>query len=210
MVSYKYSGKDDPDKNIQVTFFEIENEETFHMKNLYKLMREWLIEENFTDMYGEDPSASNQEALYLERLFTTGSKEHRIWWRCFKYPRNLSPTEGMSKSFYRYYLKIDFMTLNMKSIEVMHQGHKMKTDRGDVIIKIWAFIQLDFRGDFARSPFLTRWWRMFRYRIYKAQVESYRIDLYKITYRLQNIIKQYLKLKTLYEMPKAFHPEKGV
>ena len=191
--------------NILVAQLEIENEETFHMKNLYKLMHDWLIEEGFKDLYDGD----NPEILYLERILGTGFKEHRIWWRCLRTP-------GKSE-YYRYFIKVDFMTLNMKAIEVMHQGHKMKTDRGDAVIKIWAYLQLDCqydpitkKGGWRGSPFLMNFDKIFRNRVYKAQIESYRIDLYKTSYRFQNIIKQYLKLKTLYEMPRPFYPEKGL
>jgi hypothetical protein len=191
-------------KDILVAKLQIENEETFHLKNLYKLIRDWVDIEGFTDIYGERIADGNPETFYFERIGGAGLKEHKIRWRCLKIP-------GKSP-YYRYYLKIDYMTLNMKSIEVMHQGYKMKTDRGDIIIDIEAWLQLDFQDEWQKTPFLKSKFiqRLFRNRIYKEQVESYRIDFYKLTYRLQNTIKQYLKLKTLYEMPKPFHPEKGL
>ncbi len=199
MSEFKFEAPQEGDNyNILASYIEIENEETFHMKNLYKMIHDWLDEEGFKSIY-ED---TNPEIFYLERMLGTGTKEHRIWWRCLMSPRG--------SKYYRYFLKIDFMTLNMKSIEVMHQGHKMKTDRGDVIIKIWAYIQLDYKKEWRKNSFLMKFDKWFRERIYKAQIEAYKIDLYKTTYRLQNIIKQYLKLKTVYEVPKPFHPEKGL
>ena len=200
MVMFSFDPKE-KDHNILVSQMEIENEDTFHMKNLYKLIHDWLIEEGFKTIY-DDPEDENPEIFYLERILGTGVKEHRIWWRCLKVPQK--------SGYYRYFLKIDFMTLNMKSIEVMHQGHKMKTDRGDCVIRIWAYLQLDYNEKWRNSPFLMRFDKIFRNRLYKEQIEAYKIDLYKATYRLQNVIKQYLKLKTLYEMPKPFHPEKGL
>jgi hypothetical protein len=193
------------EKDILVVKLYVENEETFHMKNLYKLIFEWLIEEGFTDIYGDtinDPG--NPETFYMERILGTGAKEHRIRWRCLRTPGN--------SDYYRYFLKIDYTTINMKSIEVMHQGYKMKTDRGDVIVNLEAWLQLDYKDEWKDTPFLNRKFiqKLFRNRIYKEQVESHKVDLYKTTYRLQNTIKQYLKLKTLYEMPKPFHPEKGI
>jgi hypothetical protein len=195
---YKFEGEDDQ-YNLLIASVEIENEETFHMKNLYKMIHDWLDEEGFKDIYGD---TENPEIFYLERILLSGAKEHRIWWRCMKNPQK--------SSYYQYYLKIDFMTLNMKSIEVMHQGHKMKTDRGDVIIRISAYLQLDYKNEWRNSSFLMNFDKLFRKRIYKAQIESYKVDLYKTIYRLQNTIKQYLKLKNIYEMPKPFHPEKGL
>jgi hypothetical protein len=192
------------EKDFQVVKLTIENEETFHMKNLYKLIFEWLIEEGFKDIYDDPIADGNVETFYMERMTGTGNREHRIRWRALKYP--------LGSSYYRYFLKIDYTTLNMKSIEVMHQGYKMKTDRGDVIINLEAWLQLDYNDEWKDTPILNKrfFQRLFRYRIYKEQVESHKVDLYKITYRLQNTIKQYLKLKTLYDMPKPFHPEKGL
>lgn len=208
MAMFKFNKRDTVDKGEQdvlVAKLMIENEDTFHMKNLYKLIKEWLEEEGFADIYGVYGLDSVPEIFYLERLSPTGSKEHRIRWRCLKYP-------GGTDTYYRYFMKIDFLTLNMKSIEVMHQGYKMKTDRGDVLLNIESWLQLDYREEwgkdaFLKSPFVRR---MFRNRVYKDKVEAHKVELYKITYRLQNIIKQYLKLKTLYDMPRQFHPERGL
>lgn len=201
MSMFKFENKAEYD--ILVSRLEIENEETFHLKNLYKLIHDWLAEEGFKDIYGSD---DNPEIFYLEKILGTGAKEHRIWWRVYRVPAK--------SQYYRYFIKINFLTLNMKSIEVMHQGHKMRTDRGDLIINIESYLQLDYdkqwRGKGKSMPFMMKFDKLFRNRIYKAQIESYKIDLYKTTYRLQNIIKQYLKLKTIYEMPKPFYPEKGL
>ncbi len=195
---FQFKKRTKENKDILVAKINVENEDTFHMKNLYKLIHDWLDEEGFKDIYG---SRDNPEIFYLEQILASGAKEHRIWWRVIKNPQGAK--------YYRYFLKIDFMTLNMKSIEVMHQGYKMKTDRGNCMITIEAWLQLDY-DDQWKEGFLKKVDRMFRYRIYREQIESYRVDLYKQTYRLQGVIKQYLKLKTIYEMPKPFHPEKGL
>jgi len=205
-MAFKFLQRDSVEKgqmDILVAKLNIESEDTFHMKNLYKLVHDWLDEEGFTDLYGDRHPDGNPETFYLERLnATTGAKEHRIRWRSIR----------VANTYYRYFIKIDFTTLNMKSIEVMHQGYKMKTDRGDVIINIEAWLQLDYNNTWKDTPFLKNPFiqKIFRFRIYKEQVESHKIFLYKAAYRLQNTIKQYLKLKTLYEMPKPFHPEKGL
>ena len=189
-------------KDILVAKITVDNEDTFHLKNLYKLIHDWLDDEGFTDMYGSRGSDGNPEIFYLERILGSGSKEHRRRWRAIR-----DPTDS---KYYRYFLKIDFTTVNMKSIEVMHQGYKMKTDRGDCIIDIEAWLQLDYNDEWQSHPILKKVDKLFRNRIYKEQIETHRINLYKIVYRLQNTIKQYLKLRTLYEMPKPFYPEKGL
>jgi hypothetical protein len=204
---FKFAGRDsieDGMRDIKVASITVQNEDTFHLKNMYKLIHDWLDEEGFKDIYGSRGEDAVPEIFYFERTMPNGGKEHRIRWRCIMNPKN--------SAYYRYFLKIDFLTINMRSIEVMHQGYKMKTDRGDMSIKIEAWLQLDYNDEWKDNSFLKRKFiqNLFRNRIYKEQVESHKVDLYKITYRLQNMIKQYLKLKTLYEMPKPFHPEKGL
>ncbi len=68
-------------RDIQVAKIQVENEDTFHLKNLYKLIHDWLDEEGFVDIYG---TRDNPETFYLERISGSGSKEHRIRWRCIR------------------------------------------------------------------------------------------------------------------------------
>lgn len=200
----KRSSTDIGTKDILVAKIQVENEDTFHLKNLYKLIHDWMDEEGFVDIYGERHPDGNPEIFYFERIGGSGSKEHRIRWRYLKTPQN--------STYYRYYVKIDFLSINMKSIEVMHQGYKMKTDRGDLVIDVEGWLQLDYNNEWVNTSFLRSKFiqKLFLNRIYKEKIESHKVELYKAIYRLQNTIKQYLKLKTLYEMPKPFHPEKGL
>jgi hypothetical protein len=204
---FKFQKRDGPDKGFKDTLIariSIENEDTFHLKNLYKLIRDWFDEEGFVDIYGSRGSEGNPETFYLERINASGGREHRIRWRMLKTPNN--------SGYYRFFMKVDFITINIKAIEVMHQGYKMKTDRGAIIIMIEAWLQIDYNDEWKNHPILKHKFfeNLFRNRIYKEQIESHKVDLYKLTYKLQNVIKQYLKLKTLYEMPRPFTPEKGL
>ena len=185
------------ERDILVAKFEIEYEETFHFKNLYKLIYEWLGVEGYRAADGGEP-----EYLYFERVNMNGTKEYHIWWRAVKVPKD--------NTYYRYFLKIDYQVLNMKSAEVMHQGQKLKTDKGDLIMRVDAWLQLDYKNKW-KDHFLLKiidpW---FRKRIYKNKIELLKVDFYKAAYRLNNTIKQYLRLKTSYDMPRPFHPIKGI
>jgi hypothetical protein len=186
------------ERDILVAKFEIEYEETFHLKNLYKLLKEWLDVEGFKALDG----AGEVEDLYFERVLGSGAKEYHIWWRAYMLP-------GKSK-YYRYFIKIDYQGLNMKSTEVMHQGMKFKTDKGDLIMRVDAWLELDYGNKWKDHPILQYFDTWFRKRLYKNKIELLKVDLYRTAYRLNNTIKQYLKLKTSYDMPKPFHPEKGI
>jgi len=186
-------------RDILATKFEIENEEVFHLKNLYKLVHEWLVDEGFNSV---DDDADKFETLYLDRMKESGEKEHHIWWRTIQIPR--------SNKYYRYFLKIDWQTLCMKKIEIMHKGQKFSTNKGDVILRVEAWLQLDYDDEWKNSKLLTFFDRWFRERFYLEKIKSYKQDLYLTAFRLHTAIKQYLQLKSPIDWGRPFHPPKGV
>ena len=187
------------ERDILATRFEIEHEDVFHLKNLYKLVHEWLGDEDFLSV---DTNDDKCESLYLDRTKDTNEKEHHVWWRCIQIPRG--------NSYYRYFLKIDWQTLYMKTIEIMHQGQKFKTNKGDVIIRIEAWLQLDYQDKWRKNPILRIFDRWFRERFYLEEIKKYRHDLYLNTFRLHQTIKQYLQLKAPVDWGRPFHPARGV
>jgi len=186
-------------RDILATKFEIEHEEVFHLKNLYKLVHEWLEDEGFEAV---DTGDDKIETLYLDRTKADGSKEHHIWWRCIQVPRG--------NNYYRYFLKIDWQTLNMRKIEIMHKGHKFKTNKGDVIIRVEAWLQLDYKEKWMKNPLLRIFERWFRERFYLENIKKYRDDLYLTAFRLHQTVKQYLELKAPTDWGRPFHPVRGV
>jgi len=154
MPEAKLRLKDKEKRDIKVAQFEIEHDDVFHLKNLYKRVYDWLLDEGWIAADGGD---ENVETMYWQRSAQSGLDEHQIWWRVFKIPEN--------NSYYRYYIKIDFQTLYMKKIEVMHQGQKMGTNKGDVIIRVSAYLQLDYKNEWEDSSFLKSIHNLFRKRI---------------------------------------------
>jgi hypothetical protein len=187
-------------KDILAAKFEIEHEDVYHMKNLYKRVYEWLVDEGFTA--AEGPSDTLYETLYWERTRANDSQEHHIWWRAVDTPRN--------NAYYRYFLKIDFQTINMKKIEIMHKGQKFGTNKGDVIIRVEGWLQLDYNDQWKKSGILSMFEQWFRERFYLADWRKYKDDLYLTTYRLHTTIKQYLQFKMTTDWGRSFHPERGV
>jgi len=187
------------DRDILATKFEIEHEDVFHLKNLYKLVHEWLVDEDFVSV---DTGDDKIESLYLDRTKPVGDKEHHIWWRAIQVPRG--------NNYYRYFLKIDWQTLYMKKIEIMHKGHKFSTNKGDVILRIEAWLQLDYKDKWRKSPLLRIFDKWFRQRFYLENIKKYRDDLYAAAFRLNQTIKQYLELKAPADWGRPFHPARGV
>jgi hypothetical protein len=162
-------------------------------------MYEWLVDEGFVSV---DTGDDKIESLYIDHTYANGEKEHQIWWRAVQVPRD--------NNYYRYFLKIDWQTLYMKKIEIMHKGQKFSTNKGDVILRIEGWLQLDYKDKWKKSPLLRIFDEWFRRRFYLEKVKSYRHDLYLTTFRLHQTIKQYLELKAPVDWGRPFHPVRGV
>ena len=195
----------DPSNSDFVLFvaeFEVEHEDVFHLKNLYKLIYEWLIMHDFYSSDSNSKKDDKIENFYWQRILQNGNSEHHIWWRTHHIPRN--------NNYYKYFLKFDFQTLNMGKTEVMVRGKKMSTNSGDVILRCKAYVMLDYKREWRDHPFLKHVHRWFLKYYYKKHVDFLKTELWVTTYKLQDTIKQYLSMKTPYEMPDPYHPERGV
>ena len=182
-----------------VAEFEIEHEDVFHLKNLYKLIQEWLPMNGFVSIDGDD---DKPETLYWQRVLPNGNNEHHMWWRTHKKPWN--------NNYYKYYLKLDYQTLNMGKSEVTHKGQKLGTNKGDLILRCKAYLILDYKKKWRNHSMLKYLEKFFIKKIYKKEIDMLKTDLWVTTYKLQDAIKQYMKLKNPYEMQKPFHPELGL
>ncbi|MBU1198580.1 MAG: hypothetical protein KKF46_02665 [Nanoarchaeota archaeon] len=187
-------------REFNVAKFEVDHEEVMHLKNLYKLVHAWLVDEGFSAADGK-PGDDKFETLYLERINQAGMKENHIWWRAVMIPRG--------NRYYRYFLKIDWQILAMKTVEIMHKGQKFKTNKGEIIMRVEAWLQLDYRNEWEKSGLLSRLEMWFRERHYLKEIKSYKKDLYKTAYRLHSTIKQFMNLKMPVPWGKSFHAEKG-
>jgi hypothetical protein len=192
------------DKEILVADFEIEYEDVFHLKNLYKRMYEFLVDEGWLAADSADGDAI-YETLYWERQKPNESQEHHIWWRAYRLPEG-SP-------YIAYFLKIDYQTLNMKKLEIMHKGQKFGTNKGDVILRVRSYLLLDYNNQFEKKKssilgYLDPW---FRKRMYLGEIKMFKKDCYAATYRFHTMIKQYLQFKPIVaDWGRPFHPERGV
>ncbi|MAG38914.1 hypothetical protein CMO90_02390 [Candidatus Woesearchaeota archaeon] len=185
-------------RDILVAKWELEYEDIYHFKNLYKLAHEFLVEKGWEDPEGGE----NWEYFYNEKILPHGGKEYRIWWRLQQIPQN--------NSYVRYLLKIDYLGINMNTAEVMYKDKKYKTWKGDLIIFCEAWLQLDYGNKWRKNRFLKLFDEFFRDRIYKPYWEAHKLELYKKCYEFNRELKKFLKLKTPIKEPKQFRGEKGV
>ena len=184
---------------LEATFTRVKHRGLFNMKELYTMIHEWLIQEEYATRTDSD----FPEIYYLHRETQTSGDEAWIWWRLEKVPTN--------STYYRYVLDIDFHLILMREAEVIHQGKKFKTNWGEVEIKIWGKLEGDYQHKWRKHPILKHFEELFRKRIFKSSFEMHKNEFYREIYRLQNAIKEYLKLRTyLPEPEETFFPPLGL
>ncbi len=188
---------DDP-RDIIAAKWEIEYEDIYHFKNLYKLAHEFLVEKGWVDPVDND---ENWERLYYESVLPDGAKEFRIWWRMIHVPYN--------NPYIRYVLKVDFLGLRMEKTEIVHEGVKYKTWKGDLIIYCEAWLQMDYNDKWKKSKLLSTFEKFFRERIFKPYYEAHKRELHRRAYQFNRELKRYLGLKTPIDEAKQFRELKG-
>lgn len=187
-------------KGTKVADFSIVYKDVFSWEWLYKMIHFWLIDEGYNSPQGGDKW---KEDNFVQRVAPHG-KEVWVWWRTEKD----SPNKYVKLKLY-----VEYHVLGLSDTEIMHEGNKIKVQKGEVEVFIKGFIERDTRGInqmsiFKKSPMLTNW---FEKRFYQKEYKQEEARIYNDCYRLQHAVKQYFDIKGWlgeYE-GKPFIPKKG-
>lgn len=168
----------------------------FHLKQLYMMIREWLMENG----YKEDKW---MEQLYLQREGPPG-KEHWIWWRMNK---NIN-------KYFKYKFNVDFHTLTISDTEIVHEGKKVKAQKGEIEVFFDMRLILDPNDQWEnhwllKHEIIQRWWKG---KFFKPEIDQHEELSIKDAYRLQGVLKQYLDLKGFMHeyQGELYHPVRGL
>ncbi|MFC1723496.1 hypothetical protein ACFL0V_05135 [Nanoarchaeota archaeon] len=187
-------------KKQMIRFFSLNFKHVFSMEYLYKRIHEWVLDEEYAD--GDNDVWI--EKFYLERVSGNGAKQIWILWRTDK---------DFVNKFYKFYLNIDFHCLNLTSTEVVHEGTKVKMNKGEVETFIIAWMELDPQGEWNKHFFLRNKWiqNFMLNRVMKRRIEAAEEQLIKDSSRLLGAVKQYFQLESFLPeyAEKSFHEPKG-
>lgn len=188
-------GQKDSDHNIMTTKFEVEYEEIFHLKDLYKHLHDWVLEWNYhpIENFGEF------EPFYMELIDGRGIKSHYVWWR---FQRKIN-------NYVKYFIKFDLQTIRCTDVEVMHNGKKVKMNNCNPVFRAEGWVMLDWKDEWKNHWLLKHLDGWYVKRWYKPFVEAHKKQLWFELYNFEETIKQYLELNTTFELPEPFHPNKG-
>ncbi len=176
-----------------------------HLKNLYIMLHEVFVEEGWAPRKADEWP----EHYYLLRETNKGD-ETWIWWRFKKVPG-----DGENK-YYRYILDLFWHIIGVEDIEVMHQGKKFKTNKANLEINITSKLEMDYMHEVGKgwrdNSLLKSFNDIFHKRIFKADLEKHKHDLYRETYKIQETIKTFLGLRTYMPEPEGqeFWPTRGI
>ena len=168
--------------------FEIEIEKTFHLKNIYKELHQQLVDWEYYD--ADLDSGDKWENLYYEIKKGNGLMFHHIWWRMLKTPKG-----SETNDLFRFFLRINFQTIAMSKHETMINGKKFKTYKGDLIIRIKAYVRLDPKDKWKKHPILKHFEKIMVERWMAPEVKRHKKMFYADLVALQRLIKQLIGSK---------------
>lgn len=168
-------------QQVKLKGFEIEFDDVFNFKGLYKMIYEWLTIEGFITSETE----KIMETLYLDINRQGSGQEVWVWWR----------TTRQDNDFYKRIINIDFHILAMKQVEAVVNGQKIPANKGDLTIFIDPIAILDPEDKWEKNTITSAFLDPFKKRIYKPELEAQETDFQDSVKRLNDAVKQYLEMK---------------
>jgi len=188
--------------------FEFKIIKVFHMKNFYRFMYWYLIEEGWRAAEDDDGFENDErfETFFEEWRMADGTLQRRIWWRIVFNPEFHS--RGSSR--YRYYVDINFKNLFLKNTEAVISGRKVAAQEGELRVNVKAYIRI-FDDDIKKHPLIGNvLYQFFRRRWYKPIFEGFREDIRIRMRNLNDAMKDFFNIVTYQEDQKNFHLERGL
>lgn len=190
-------------REIPIPEFRVKYRDVFSLRNLYIMLHEFLLEENWR---GVDSEAGHEdiETLYSENVYQRGihrgGKELWFWWRATKY------LEGKYSSYIRNKLDIDAHVVYLQNVEVVHQGKKMNVQNCEIEMFFRPKMELDYENKWEKHKFLKYIQPLYERRVIHVELEKREKELWRDAYRISNKVKQYLQLRTFVPVPEPFFP----
>ncbi len=192
------------ESNILVYSTQIKLEKMVHLENVYRYMHHYLTDEGWksVDSKGKDQWFENFYGEYRDK---EGHKEIRWWWRLQKSPGGMG---GGEHQYFRQRLFIDALTTNMKRVEIMYKGKKIKPYVGEFIVWINTVLEMDINNWFKTHPILSILEDFFPRMIYKQRVREQEVELRRFSQKFVGDIKFFMNLNRGAETRKPMEPEK--
>ncbi len=148
----------------------------FSMSDLYKHIKMWLDYQG----YGNEDKTF-QEEKFVQRM-KGDTQQLEIRWYAQK---DIS-------DYFAFVIKMGFFVLGLKDVELEQDGKKIKTQAGEVEIRISSHVLTDRQKKWGekKGAFQTIYEKF----IISNRLDDYKTNLYSKTYALQDEIKNFLTM----------------
>lgn len=181
--------------------FRLKYSDVFSLRNLYIMLHELLLEENWKGP-DSDMDHADIETLYSENVYQRGihrgGKELWFWWRATKFP------EGKYSGYLVNKLDIDAHVVYLQNVDVVHQGKKITAQKGEIEIFFRARILSDYKEEWEHHKFLKHIKPIYEKRILHKEIEKREKELWRDVYRIQAKVKQFLQFRNFMPVPEPF------
>ena len=181
--------------------FRIKFNDVFSLRNLYIMLHETLLEESWRGK-DSDPDHADIEIMYSENVFQKGihrgGKDLWFWWRAEKF------FEGKYSSYIKNFLDIDAHVVYLQNVEVVDQGKKMTTQKGEIEMFFKARMETDYKSEWEKHWFMKQLKQLYEKRILHVELEKREKELWRDVSRIHAKVKQFLQLRTFIPVPEPF------
>ena len=127
----------------------------FNFANFYKFCYDWMMEEIGMEFI--------EESKYAEKI-KGDEKEIDVKWR----------GEKKLTDYFKFEMGVDFEIKMLKEIEIIKDGKKIKTNQGEVKMKVKGTLVKDYQGKFEKTALLK-----FLRSVYEKWVVTARVDQFE-------------------------------
>ena len=145
----------------------------FNFRDFYSFVYDWLREENY-DLF---------ETNYTEKV-KGDAKQIEIKWEAHK----------EISDYFKFMIKLQWMILGMKTVEVMKEGKKVKMDSGLIEIKFSSFLIKDYEHRWEEHALWKFLRGLYDRYIIRSRIDDYEIRLLQETDELISQCKAFLAI----------------
>ena len=134
----------------------------FDFEKLLRAIRQWFVDDDY-DLINIP--------IHLQKFPTPTGLEHEFKFKCEK---NVT-------DYIKFHMEVFMRAFNLRDVEIVHEGRKMKMQEGQIMIEIIPTLEFDwqnrFKGAGIWKPVLTALDEFYRNYIIKYKIADYWEDM---------------------------------
>ena len=163
-----------PQRDIILPSIKVKEKSIFSLDELYKMLYRWFENHGYTF----------QEQEYRDEDMGGGKKHIEIKWYA----------EKKIDDYFKFIIEINFLVVGLEEIEIEREGLKVGTNKGEIEMRIKAYILKDYDARWEKHP-ISRFLReVYDTKIIRSRISSYENEIYEETYKMIDEIKAFLNL----------------